>query len=62
MEAGAGNSILDFETLFLDFRKIPNGSGLLEREREKERVSVYVCVFACVFVFVYVCVCVYVCG
>ena len=28
MEARAGNSILDFETLFSDFQELLNGSGL----------------------------------
>jgi len=33
MEATAGNSILDFETLFSDFQELLNGSGLsLKRE------------------------------
>jgi len=30
MEAGAGNSILDFETLFSDLQDILNGSGLVD--------------------------------
>jgi len=30
MEARAGNSILDFETLFSDFHELLNGSGLTE--------------------------------
>jgi len=31
MEAGAGNSILHFETLFSDFQEILNGSSLTPR-------------------------------
>ena len=30
MEARAGNSILDFETLFSDFQELSNGSGLTD--------------------------------
>ena len=33
MEARAGNSILDFETVFSDFQELLNGSGLISRVR-----------------------------
>jgi len=36
MEARAGNSILDFETLFSGFRELLNGSGLSQVSRQPE--------------------------
>jgi len=39
MEASAGNSILDFETLFSSFRELLNGSGL----RTKGQSAVWNC-------------------
>ena len=39
MEARAGNSILDFETLFSDFQELLNGSGLTLAITNKKEIS-----------------------
>jgi len=43
MEATAGNSILDFETLFSDFQELLNGSGLNRKFLEAILLNGMVC-------------------